>query len=86
MYLNNSRFKIHTITMNKRVLIIDNEVDITTLMKNYLLRKGYEVYLEHTLEAGKKRFKEMEPTYVFYNGECKEFDDFRPPQNLRDIP
>jgi DNA-binding response OmpR family regulator len=77
---------MHTAAMKKKVLIIDDEVDFATLMKNYFLRKGYEVYIEHTLEAGKKRFKEIAPTYVFYDGNSKDFDDFMPPRKLRDIP
>ena len=72
--------------MKKKVLIIDDDVDFGTLMRNYFLRKGYEIYVEHTLETGKKRFKEIAPTYVFYDGDCKDFDAFRPPQNLKDIP
>jgi CheY-like chemotaxis protein len=35
----------------KRVLIIEDEVDLALLMKTYFLRKNYEVYIVHSLEA-----------------------------------
>ncbi|HVG40949.1 MAG TPA: hypothetical protein VM888_05000 [Chitinophagaceae bacterium] len=69
----------------KTILIIDDEVDLCKLMKTYFLRRGYQVYISHTLEDGKARFKEIAPDYVFYDGECADFDGFRPPKNLNDI-
>jgi DNA-binding response OmpR family regulator len=67
------------------VLIIDDEVDFGKLMRSLFLRKGYQVYVTHTLAEGKRRFKEIAPDYVFYDGECKDFDNCRPPKNLNDL-
>lgn len=40
--------------MDKKVLIIDDEVDFCLLLKGYFLRKKGEVYIYHTLSEGLK--------------------------------
>lgn len=52
-------------TMRKKVLIIDDEVDLCILMKSYFLRKNYEVYIAHTLVDGMHRMNEVTPDYLF---------------------
>jgi DNA-binding response OmpR family regulator len=49
----------------KKVLIIDDEVDLCLLMKTYFLRKNYEVYIAHTLADGISRLNEIIPDYLF---------------------
>ena len=49
----------------KKVLIIDDEVDLCLLMKTYFLRKNYEVYIAHTLSDGLSRLHELVPDYLF---------------------
>lgn len=51
--------------MRKKVLIIDDEVDLCLLMKSYFLRKNYEVYIAHTLSDGMKRLNEITPDFLF---------------------
>jgi DNA-binding NtrC family response regulator len=51
--------------MRKKVLIIDDEVDLCLLMKSYFLRKNYEVHIAHTLAAGVERLKELQPDFLF---------------------
>ncbi|TCJ17830.1 response regulator [Flaviaesturariibacter flavus] len=51
--------------MRKKVLIIDDEVDLCLLMKSYFLRKNYEVYIAHTLTDGMKRLDEILPDFLF---------------------
>ncbi len=51
--------------MRKKVLIIDDEVDLCLLMKAYFLRKNYEVYIAHTLADGMNRLSEIAPDYLF---------------------
>ena len=48
----------------KKVLIIDDEVDLCLLMKTYFLRKNYEVYIAHTLTDGVSRLNEITPDYL----------------------
>lgn len=51
--------------MRKKVLIIDDEVDLCTLMRNYFRRKNYEVFIAHTLTDGMKCLGEIAPDYLF---------------------
>jgi DNA-binding NtrC family response regulator len=51
--------------MRKKVLIIDDEIDLCLLMKAYFLRKNYEVYISHTLTDGVNRLSEIHPDYLF---------------------
>jgi DNA-binding response OmpR family regulator len=51
--------------MRKKVLIIDDEVDLCLLMKAYFLRKNYEVYIAHTLSDGMNRLGQIAPDYLF---------------------
>jgi len=49
----------------KKVLIIDDEVDLCLLLKTYLNRRNYEVYYSHTLKEGMSQFKQVEPDILF---------------------
>ena len=52
-------------TERKKVLIIDDEVDLCLLLKNYLNRRNYEVYYSHTLKEGMNQFDEVLPDILF---------------------
>jgi len=49
----------------ERVLIIDDETDFCLLMKNYFIRKNYEVHIFHTLEEGMKNMEKIKPDIIF---------------------
>lgn len=49
----------------KKVLIIDDEVDLCKLMEAYFNRKNYEVHVAHTLNDGVKSLYEFAPDYLF---------------------
>lgn len=49
----------------KKVLIIDDEIDLCLLLKSYFLRKNYEVYLAHTLEQGIDFLRTIKPDMLF---------------------
>jgi DNA-binding response OmpR family regulator len=49
----------------KKVLIIDDEVDLCLLLKTYLNRRNYEVYYSHTLKEGMNQFRQVAPDIVF---------------------
>ena len=51
--------------MSKKVLIIDDEVDLCVLMKKYLQDKDYEVHIAHTLSEGMDRLQDDTPDYLF---------------------
>ena len=52
-------------TTRKKVLIIDDEVDLCLLMKTYFLRKNYEVHIAHTLNEGVAKIDEVQPDFLF---------------------
>ena len=49
----------------KKVLIIDDEIDLCLLLKSYFIRKNYDVYLSHTLEDGLSFLKTLKPHVLF---------------------
>lgn len=49
----------------KNVLIIDDEVDLGILLKQYLVKRKYQVYNAQTLEGGISLFKDVNPDIVF---------------------
>lgn len=50
---------------NKKVLIIDDEVDFGVLMQSFFSRKNYDVFVAHTIEDGMKTLEEQKPDFVF---------------------
>jgi two-component system OmpR family response regulator len=49
----------------KRVLIIDDEADFCLLIKNYFLKKNYEVHISHTLKDGMDSLQSFKPDILF---------------------
>lgn len=49
----------------KKVLIIDDEVDLCLLLKTYLIRRNFEVYYSHTLKEGMNQFNKVMPDILF---------------------
>ena len=45
----------------KRVLIVDDEVDLCMLIKGYLSKKNYEVHTAHTLSDGFQKLEAVSP-------------------------
>lgn len=51
--------------VEKTILIIDDEIELCILMKNYLVRKDFEVYYAHSLKEGMKLMEEIVPDILF---------------------
>ena len=51
--------------VSKKVLIIDDEMDLCHLLKEYFLRKNYEVNVAHTLKEGKELLVADHPDILF---------------------
>lgn len=60
--------------MNQKILIIDDETDFCMIMKNYFMKKGYNVDLAHTLEEGMALLKEIRPDIVFLDNNLPDGD------------
>lgn len=49
----------------KKVLIIDDEVDLSLLLQSFLTKKGYEVIITHTIAEGLAAISESTPSILF---------------------
>lgn len=45
----------------KRVLIVDDEIDLCSMIKLFLIKKNYEVHTAHTLSDGFKKIYSVMP-------------------------
>ena len=50
---------------SKKILIIDDETDLCLLLKEYFLRKSYEVIISHTLKDGGVQLSSHRPDILF---------------------
>lgn len=50
---------------SKKILIIDDETDLCLLLKDYFVRKNYEVIISHTLTEGKDILSTLKPKILF---------------------
>ena len=50
---------------SKKVLIVDDETDLCLLLKDYFLRKNYQVYIAHLLADGTDLLKTINPDILF---------------------
>jgi DNA-binding NtrC family response regulator len=51
--------------VKKKVVIIDDEVDLCHLLKTYLVDMDYEVFMAHTLSSGLSLLKDVTPDILF---------------------
>jgi DNA-binding response OmpR family regulator len=52
-------------TVEKKILIIDDEMDLCILMKNYFIKKDFSVFYAHSLKDGMKLMEEIVPDILF---------------------
>ena len=45
----------------KRVLIVDDEIDLCLLLKQFLTKRNYDVYIAHTLSDGLDLLNKIKP-------------------------
>ncbi|MEO6730269.1 MAG: response regulator [Ferruginibacter sp.] len=48
----------------KSVLIVDDEIDLCLLLKQFLTRRNYEVYIAHTLSEGLNILNRVRPDTI----------------------
>ena len=56
---------VRSITMDKRVLIIDDERDFGFLMTEFFLKKGCKVFIAYSIAEGMKILENERPDFVF---------------------
>jgi two-component system OmpR family response regulator len=49
----------------KSILIIDDETDFCLLLKNFLMKKNFDVAVSHTLREGLNKLDELKPDILF---------------------
>lgn len=50
--------------MTKRILIIDDELDICLLLQSYLKRQSFEAHYEQDLKSGLEALSNLEPSVL----------------------
>jgi|SRR6476469_469635 DNA-binding response OmpR family regulator len=66
----------------KRVLIVDDEVDLCMLIKNYLTRKNYEVHTAHTLSDGFMKLKSLSPDVLLLDNNLPDGMGWKEAENI----
>ena len=61
----------------KVVLIIDDEIDLSLLLKSYFLRKNFEVFLSHSVEDGMHKINEVNPDILFLDNNLPDGEGWR---------
>src|SRR5882757_2049989 len=57
---------------SKKILIIDDETDLCLLLRDYFVRKNYEVIVSHTLLEGKSILNSMHPGILFLDNDLPD--------------
>ena len=52
-------------SVKSKILIVDDEVDFCLLLKAYLTKKGYQVFIANTLKDGMATIRSDQPDIVF---------------------
>ena len=73
---------IRTYYQMKRVLIVDDEVDLCMLIKNYLSRKNYEVFTAHTLSAGVRKLETVSPDVLLLDNNLPDGMGWKEAENI----
>lgn len=51
--------------MKQKILIVDDETDFCLIMKGYFTKKGYEVYIAHSIKEGLVLINKNVPDILF---------------------
>ncbi len=72
---------------NKKILIIDDETDLCLLLKEYFVKKHYEVILSHTLMEGTHLLEYAKPDILFLDNKLPDGSGWGiAPQIAADFP
>lgn len=52
-------------TERRKVLIVDDEIDLCLLLTGYFQRKDFDVFVAHTLKEGKEKMYNIRPDLLF---------------------
>ena len=75
--------KIRTILKMKRtVLIVDDEIDLCVLIKNYLGKKDCQVYIAHSLQEGIRKLETIKTDVLFLDNNLPDGTGWKEAQNI----
>jgi len=69
----------------QKILIIDDETDFCMIMKNYFMKKGYDVSLAYTLKEGMALVKEIRPDILFLDNNLPDGDGWDAVEQIVEI-
>lgn len=71
----------------KKVLVIDDEIDLSILLQSYLTKKGYDVDIKHTMEEGLDAIRTSTPAILFLDNNLPDGTGWETaPQLAKDHP
>ncbi|MEO6230660.1 MAG: response regulator [Ferruginibacter sp.] len=68
----------------KRVLIVDDEIDLCLMIKVFLTKKNYEVHTAHTIKEGVSLIKSVMPDSVLLDNNLPDGMGWSMAKNLRE--
>lgn len=66
----------------KRVLIVDDEIDLCMLIKSYLTKKNYDVYTAHTLLDGVTKLNALNPDALLLDNNLPDGMGWKEAENI----
>ncbi len=66
----------------KRVLIIDDEIDLCMLIQSYLSKKNYEVHTAHSLKDGFEKIESINPDVLLLDNNLPDGMGWKEADNL----
>ncbi len=66
----------------KRVLIIDDEIDLCMLIESYLSKKNYEVYTAHSLREGFMKLESFTPDILLLDNNLPDGMGWKEAENI----
>lgn len=73
-------------TETKRILLVDDDMDIALVTKRLLESKGYEVHLAHDGKEALVKAKSSLPDLMLLDGMMPEMDGYEAHRRLREDP
>ncbi len=68
----------------KRVLIVDDEIDLCLMIKLFLTKKNYEVHTAHTLSDGFKKMNSIMPDSLLLDNNLPDGMGWKVAENLHE--